>query len=70
MAALPKPPTIPVKTNGHRENELKYFPNYIMPYAEALIYPDRWDESAFTIADDQSSSEKLVTQDVLMREKK
>lgn len=50
-------------------NELKYFPNYIMPYAESLIYPDGWDESAFTIADDQSSSEKLVAQDVLMREK-
>lgn len=47
----------------------KYFPNYKKPQVEALIYPAAWNTSSSVIAKDQSTSDNLLAQDVLIKTK-
>lgn len=49
----------------------KYFPNYKKPQAEALVYPNGWNNTSPNIAHDQSATggTDLLAQDVLFRAK-
>lgn len=49
----------------------KYFPNYKKPQAEALVYPNGWNNTSSIIAHDQSATDgsNLLAQDVLFRTK-
>lgn len=56
-------------SNGSWTPSDKYFPNYKEPKAEVYLYPNGWNMESSTPADNQSTRESLLAQDVLFKAK-